>query len=131
MRLIIFLLSISALVCSCSGPKKLIKDGPVITFDQNPVDIGQLTKGELQTLYFNFTNTGNQDLQIDIVTACKCAELDWPRKSITPGQKGKIKVVFDSSTIDVGKIIKTVDIIANTDPLVVEAKFKVNILAPK
>ena len=130
MRSLLFIVALIIIGNSCSAPKQVIKDGPVITFDVNPVDIGQLTKGELHTLFFNFTNTGNQDLLIDLVTACKCAELDWPRKAIAPGGKGEIKVVFDSSTIDVGEIIKTVDIIANTDPLVVEAKFKVNILAP-
>lgn len=130
MRVLSLLFIVCCFTLSCSAPKKLVKDGPVITFDQNPVDIGQLSKGALHTLFFNFTNTGNQDLLIDLVTACKCAELDWPRSAIAPGQKGEIKVVFDSSTIDVGEIVKTVDIIANTDPLVVEAKFKVNILAP-
>jgi len=130
MRLLLLLVSVLTIGYSCSTSKQIVKDGPVITFDVNPIDIGQLTKGELHTLFFNFTNTGNQDLQIDLVTACKCAELDWPRNTVAPGQKGEIKVVFDSSTIDVGEIIKTVDIIANTDPLVVEAKFKVNILAP-
>lgn len=91
-------------------------------------DIGQLTRGESHTLYFNFTNTGNQDLIIDLVTACKCTELDWPRRAIAPGEKGEIKVVFDSTTMELGDIIKTVDIIANTDPIVVEAKFKASII---
>ncbi len=130
MRLILLLVTCTSIAFSCSTPKKLVKDGPVITFDANPIDIGKLTKGELHTLFFNFTNTGNENLVIDLVTACKCAELDWPRTPVAPGQQGEIKVVFDSSTIEVGQITKTVDIIANTDPLVVEAKFKVNILSP-
>jgi len=120
----------SGVALSCSTSKLIIKDGPAITFKENPIDIGQLTKGESHTLFFNFTNTGNQDLIIDLVTACKCTELDWPRSAISPGEEGEIKVVFDSSTIDAGEISKTVDIIANTDPIVVEAKFKVNILTP-
>ena len=134
MRLFLIILAFSGLGMSCSSPKTLVievpKDGPVISFDQNPIDIGKLTKGESHTLFFNFTNTGNQDLVIDLVTACKCTELDWPRKAVAPGEKGEIKVVFDSTTIDAGETTKTVDIIANTDPLVVEAKFKVNILSP-
>jgi len=130
MKRLLILFAILSVTSSCTTTKKIVKEGPIITFDTNPVDIGELTKGESHTLFFNFTNTGNQDLIIDLVTACKCTELDWPRKAIAPGEKGEIRVVFDSSTIDVGDIIKTVDIIANTDPLVVEAKFKANILAP-
>jgi len=130
MRFLFLSIILLGVAVSCSTPKQIVKDGPVITFDKNPVDIGKLTKGGSHTLFFNFTNTGNQDLVIDLVTACKCTELDWPRSAVSPGEQGEIKVVFDSSTIDVGEITKTVDIIANTDPLVVEAKFKVNILAP-
>lgn len=125
-----FLILIVGLLASCSSTKKAVKNIPVITFEENMQDIGQLTRGESHTLYFNFTNTGNQDLVIDLVTACKCTELDWPRRSIAPGEKGEIKVVFDSTTMDLGDIVKTVDIIANTDPIVVEAKFKANIISP-
>lgn len=130
MQRLIFLTLLIGLSVACSAPKAVIKDGPVITFDKEILDIGQLTKGESYTLFFNFTNTGNQDLIIDLATACKCTSLEWPRSPIAPGQKGEIEVVFDSSTVDVGEITKVVDIIANTDPIVVEAKFKVNITSP-
>jgi len=114
-------------IVACTTAKKIVKDGPVITFEEEVQDIGSLTKGESHTLFFNFTNTGNQDLIIELVTACKCTSLDWPRKPISPGQKGVIEIVFDSSTVEVGETLKVVDIIANTDPIVVEAKFKVRI----
>ena len=128
-RFFLIIISLS-IITSCSSSKKILVDGPVISFDKEVLDIGKLTKGESHTLFFNFTNTGNQDLIIDLVTACQCTELDWQRSPIVPGQKSEIKVVFDSSTVDIGETIKTIDIIANTDPIVVEAKFKVNILAP-
>ena len=115
---------------ACSTSKKVVPNIPVITFDENMQDIGTLERGESHTLFFDFTNTGSQDLVIDLVTACKCTELDWPRTPVAPGEKGQIKVVFDSTSMEIGEIIKTVDIIANTDPLVVEAKFKANIVAP-
>ena len=115
---------------ACSTSKKVVPNIPVITFDENMQDIVTLERGESHTLFFDFTNTGSQDLVIDLVTACKCTELDWPRTPVAPGEKGQIKVVFDSTSMEIGEIIKTVDIIANTDPLVVEAKFKANIVAP-
>jgi hypothetical protein len=49
--------------------------------------------------------------------------LDWPTEVISPGSSGRIKVIFDSTGFE-GEILKTVDVIANTDPIVVEAKFK-------
>ena len=66
LRLLIFSLLIGQLY-ACSTPKALVKDGPVITFDDEVLDIGQLTKGESHTLFFNFTNTGNQDLALSLI----------------------------------------------------------------
>lgn len=123
------------LICcltACASKKELAPaiPVPIMEFEEPIMDIGKLTKGDSKTMYFNFKNIGTKELVIDLVTACKCTELDWPRSAIAPGERGQLKVVFDSTTIEVGEVIKTVDIIANTDPIVVEAKFKVEIIAP-
>ncbi len=101
---------------------------PVITFEHNDIFIGQIVKGESREVVFKFKNTGNAPLKIDLVTSCKCASIDFPRGEILPGEGGKIVVLYDTSTQDVGKVRKTIDIIANTDPIVVEAFFRTEIL---
>ena len=93
--------------------------------------MGTITKGRKVALEYHFTNTGTIALEIELVTACKCTELDWPREPVLPGQKGIITVFYDSSTEPLGYREKTIDIIANTNPIVVEAKFSVTIIEGK
>ncbi|MEE9372706.1 MAG: DUF1573 domain-containing protein [Saprospiraceae bacterium] len=100
---------------------------PEITFDTAFFDLGDILVGEKKKLVYNFTNTGDAPLIIELVTSCKCTETIWPKTEIGPGEKGTISAVFNSSGMK-GEYKKTIDIIANTDPIVVEAKFKVNIL---
>jgi peptidoglycan-associated lipoprotein len=101
---------------------------PVISFDANNIDLGVMKKGEKKEITYIFTNTGSEDLVIDMVTACKCTELYWTKENIKPGEQGAIKALFDSSDMKLGKLEKTIDIIANTDPIVVEAVFTVEIV---
>lgn len=101
---------------------------PIITFDKGFVDLGNVKKGETREIEYHFTNTGDGELLIEIVTACKCTELDWPKKPVPPGGKGVIRAVYDSTNSHGGELTKVIDIIANTKPIVVEAKFKVNVI---
>jgi len=101
---------------------------PVITFDSNNIDLGVMKKGEKKEITYIFTNTGDEDLILEMVTACKCTELHWTKENIKPGEQGAIKALFDSSDMKIGKLEKTIDIIANTDPIVVEAVFTVEIV---
>lgn len=102
---------------------------PVVTFDEPLHDFGTVKKGETRTFEFHFTNTGDGPLEIELATACTCTSIDWPRKPILPGERGSIPIVFDSSTKD-GEILIDVDLIANTDPIVVTAQFKANVITP-
>ena len=107
-----------------------LNEVPVITFDTAFFDLGDMVVGEKKKLVYNFVNSGDAPLKIDLVTACKCTQTDWPKKEILPGERGTISAVFDSNGMK-GEYHKTIDIIANTDPIVVEAKFRVNILESK
>lgn len=84
-------------------------------------------KEKKKTIVFEFENTGTNSLIIDLVTACKCTEISWPESPLAPGERGEIVAIFDSSGME-GKYNKTIDIIANTEPIVVEAKFSVEVL---
>ena len=98
---------------------------PVITFEQQHLDLGTINRGEKKEVEYVFTNTGNAALLIELVTSCKCTALDWPRRAILPGESGRISVTYDSTDQPLGPLKKTIDIIANTDPIVVEAFFEV------
>lgn len=68
-----------------------------VTWDKKMVDLGKVQKGEKRTLFFELTNTSGQEIQVDIVDACECTKVDFPRGTIAPGGKGRFDVVFDSS----------------------------------
>lgn len=108
--------------------KQISDPKPIISFTKNNIELGQIKKGETREITYEFVNTGNADLAIELVTACKCTELDWTQEIVKPGEKGTIRAVFDSTDVALGELKKTIDIIANTDPIVVEAFFIAEII---
>ena len=96
--------------------------GPLtkLEFAENTFDYGTIMEGEKVTHVYDFVNTGDEPLIISNAKgSCGCTVPDWPREPIAPGDKGEIKVVFDSK--GKGKVggqnqSKRVTITANTDP---------------
>lgn len=111
--------------------KQSLKQVPVIKFDVPIHHLGKITKGESRDLEYTFTNTGDADLVIEIVTTCKCTDITWPKKPIKPGERGIITATYNTISQKLGPVEKTIDIIANTDPIVVEAKFTAEVIAPE
>jgi hypothetical protein len=125
----VILLSVAILVSACSATKKVAEvvesspsKMPVLTFDLDTIDLGDLVEGEKRTMAYTFKNTGTDTLQIDLATACKCTDLRWTQDAIPPGGRGTIEVEFDSTNFS-GNVKKTIDVIANTEPLVTEVFF--------
>jgi Protein of unknown function (DUF1573) len=69
---------------------------PILTFSTKYVNFGKIKTGDKPSQTFEFTNTGNADLDIDIVSGCDCTELDWTRSTVKPGQKGYVKAIFNT-----------------------------------
>lgn len=103
---------------------------PIISFDRNDFHVGKIEKGKIKEVTFEFTNTGSADLNIEIATSCKCADIYYPTLPIPPGGRGKIIALYDTTTQDIGDVKKTIDIISNTEPLVVEAFFRAEVIPP-
>ena len=76
------------------------KQGVHMTFDQESIPLGKMKKGDKKTFDYVFTNTGTEVIEIEIVSGCDCTTLDWTRKPIKPGEKGKVNVIFDSNCIN-------------------------------
>lgn len=101
-----------------------------VTWDKKMVDLGTVKKGEKRTLFFEFTNTSGADIQIDIVDACECTKVDFPRGIIKPGNKGRLDATFDSTekdaaeTIGINVVFKQMDGAGNPRIEVVEYKFE-------
>ena len=110
-----------------SGFSELLDTVPVITFEKSVIELGTIEQGEKKELIYDFENTGSAPLFIELATACKCTDISWPTEAVLPGERGRIVALFDSAGME-GTYNKTIDIIANTDPIVVEAKFNVHIV---
>src|SRR6478609_7703968 len=70
---------------------------PKLEFKDDSHDFGTITQGEKVSYEFQFTNTGSGDLVISNATgSCGCTVPEWPRDPVHAGDKGAIKVTFDS-----------------------------------
>lgn len=89
---------------------------PVIEFEQTTYDFGEVVQGEKLSYTFKFKNTGKSNLIIFSSEAtCGCTTSTPPKAPIRPGEKGEIKVTFDSSS-QKGKVVKRILVGANTYP---------------
>jgi hypothetical protein len=98
---------------------------PAISFNNKIWDFGTITDGEVVEHTFRFTNTGTKNLVISSASAsCGCTIPEWPKEPIAPGEKGEIKVEFNSN----GKkdmVTKDITILANTNPVKTILQIKV------
>jgi peptidoglycan-associated lipoprotein len=135
------------LMVACSSTKNTTATPPVVTptpapaapapapkvafvqWDKKMVDLGKVKKGEKKSLFYEFTNTFTEDIQIEIVDACDCTKVEFPRGKIAPGAKGRLDVVFNSAdkdadeTIGINVIFTNVGSDGNPRIEVVEYKF--------
>lgn len=88
---------------------------PVIKWDKDSYNFGEIPQGIPVDVVFEFTNTGNAPLIISKVEpACNCTDAIWPKTPIMPGQRGEIQVTFDAATG--GKFSKTAIVTSNAKP---------------
>jgi len=87
-----------------------------MSFETRHQDLGKVRKGEQRKTSFVFSNTGTEDIEIEIVSACECTTLDWPRHPVKPGEKGEISVIFDSSEKEESETIEIDINLKNKEP---------------
>lgn len=84
-----------------------------ITFEAEEFNFGTIKQGESVTHEFTFTNTGKEPLILtNAQGSCGCTVPVWPKEPIQRGQKGSIKVTFNSAG-KMGVQDKTVTITSN------------------
>ncbi len=85
-----------------------------VQWDKKLIDLGVVKRGEKRSMFFEFTNTSGEGVQIDIVDACECTRVDYPRGVIQPGQKGRLNVTFDSTEKEKAETIRITVVFKNT-----------------
>ena len=107
------------LLSACFGTKNTTvkNEGPAQQMDGaaepafvqwNPkfIELGEVKKGERRKMQFSFKNVSDEDAKIDIVDACSCTTVEFPRGTIAPGEKATLDVVFDSTEKDAAETIE-------------------------
>lgn len=93
-------------------------------FAEEEFDFGNINEGQVIEHIFNFTNNGQAPLVISNITAsCGCTSPEWTKTPVNPGEKGFVKVVFNSAAKS-GAQAPTVTIQANTNPTVSRLRMK-------
>lgn len=130
-------LLIAGILLSCNTPQKAQNTtpaptppspAPFVTWDKKMIDLGAVKKGEKREMFYEFTNTSGQDVKIDIVDACECTRVDFPRGVIAPNGKGRLDVVFDSTEKEADETIGITVVFTNTDkngnPIIESVSYK-------
>ena len=100
---------------------------PKFSFEKDSIHLGTIKQGESRSGKFSFRNIGNSELIIELMSACECTTLDWPEYEILPDEEAEIKFKYDSKD-KTGFQEVTIDIVANTKPILTELKLTINIL---
>ncbi|MCS7036282.1 MAG: DUF1573 domain-containing protein [Saprospiraceae bacterium] len=95
-------------------PAPAAQTSAFVTWDKKFIDLGAVKRGEKRTMFFEFTNTSGENVQIDLVDACECTKVEYPRRAIEPGQKGRLDVTFDSTEKEKAETIRITIVFKNT-----------------
>ena len=103
--------------------------GPMISFEMETIDYGEITKGSDGFRTFTFENTGDAPLEIQGVrSSCGCTIPKKPEAPIAPGEKGEITVRYDTNRVGVFR--KTITVNTNVSSnSIIALKIKGNVLA--
>ncbi len=87
---------------------------PVMAFENEVHDFGNLKSGANANYSFKFTNKGDADLLItNAQGSCGCTVPEYPKEPIKPGESGQIKVAYSSGSQQ-GQQSKTVTLTTNS-----------------
>ncbi len=123
---LIFVFFLAALTITAENPQTAAKDS--IIFEKLVHDYGTITQGAEGGCEFVFTNKGEKPLLLSNVRAsCGCTAPTWPREPILPGQKGVIKVGYNTNIL--GGFSKGISVTSNASNNTVNLTVKGNVIA--
>lgn len=70
----------------------------IMNFTKETHEFGDLEEGTVAEYTFEFTNTGDQPIEINRAQpSCGCTTPEWTKKPVFPGEKGFIKASYNSA----------------------------------
>lgn len=92
-----------------------------ITFKEESIDYGSITRGSDGLRVFEFTNTGDAPLIItNVKSSCGCTIPKKPNGPIAPGESSTIEVKYDTKRV--GPIRRTITVLSNASQSMVPLK---------
>jgi hypothetical protein len=111
----LLLLSLLFITALLNAQTKKSDAKPIIEFEYTTHDFGKVYQGKIVSYEFNFTNKGNAPLVLSKVQpGCGCTTPEWPKEPIMPGQKSKIKAIYNPGSYK-GKFGKGITVYSNAD----------------
>ena len=127
MKKFLFVISMAlfyvSLSCSQNSKAGNVNGAGAIAFDETEYDYGTIPQGSDGTHDFVFQNTGNEPLLLNNVrSSCGCTIPEWPKEPIAPGEKGTIRVSYNTRIT--GSFTKSISVYtnANQQPVVLVIK---------
>jgi len=113
--------------CSQSNPTADAKqEAAAIEFETTQHDFGTIPQGGNGTIEFVFRNTGREPLILkNVRSSCGCTVPQWPREPVNRGEKGVIKVSYNTRIT--GNFSKSISVYSNAGnaPVVLKIRGKV------
>jgi hypothetical protein len=86
--------------------------GPIMKFDSDEVNYGEITQNADPLKVWTFTNVGDEPLIIkNAKGSCGCTVPSWPKEPIMPGESAAIEIRYDTKRL--GSINKVVTLTTN------------------
>ena len=87
---------------------------PAFKWGKTEHDFGNIAQQNPVTYEFEFTNKGQAPLIIsEVEGSCGCTVAEYTKDPVMPGQKGKVKAIFDAAAL--GKFRKSIKVVANVE----------------
>ena len=72
--------------------------GPILAFEEESHDFGDIEQGDVVEFTFKFENKGDAPLILsNVAVTCGCTATSWPREPVGVGEKGEVTVKFNSA----------------------------------
>jgi hypothetical protein len=99
------------------------KNAPEIVFDKTEYDFGTIPYDSNGAFEFTFKNEGKDPLIVsNAQKSCGCTAVDWTKEPVKKGDKGVIKVTYNTKIT--GPFTKNVTVYSNAKKAMVVLSFK-------
>jgi len=109
---------VGLLMLFACGQEQKVEVGQKTTMEITPeFNAGTVIKGEIIKAHFKVENTGDYPLVFgEVRGSCSCTVAEKPEEPIQPGETGEIIAEVNTENLSSKKIVKSVTIMANTEP---------------